>query len=309
MSKTKLERLLTPVGEAKWAHVHTPKKAFDDRAEPKFQIDVVFDPKDPAWQSFGKDVQARVKACGGKNSPLKPEVEGEDDKPTGRWYCTFKTGAKFAPGVFDRFGKPIPPDVLVGNGSKVRVSYSPKPYEGFDGGLTMYLNAVQVLELVEYKPKSAQNYGFETEQEPSSAPSEEENPFNAPSQPEDGVPWHTEGKDAPTTPAQPQEQDGASTGKAGTYKYHQYSPEKPLVIPFKDHNGVVPVLECAYGKNKGVKWADMKNAQLYWYWDKAHEGLNGQYHRQSVAQLMGIQDALFALNHKPHVYFGKESEK
>ena len=54
--------------------------------------------------------------------------------------------------------------LLIGNGSKVRVAYTENVYEPFGGGINLYLNAVQVIELVEYQNKSAQAYGFDVEE-------------------------------------------------------------------------------------------------------------------------------------------------
>ena len=47
MSTEKLQRMKTPIGEAKWAHLQKPKAAFVDKngrvkGEPKYQLDVVF---------------------------------------------------------------------------------------------------------------------------------------------------------------------------------------------------------------------------------------------------------------------------
>jgi len=45
----------------------------------------------------------------------------------------------------------FPSDKRVGNGSKVNASYFPKEYTVYGGGVKGYLNAVQVIDLVEYK--------------------------------------------------------------------------------------------------------------------------------------------------------------
>ncbi len=175
----KKENILTPIGEAKWAHVQTPKQPFKDergvsKGDPKYQIDVVFDPKDTEWARFTEAVKRRLDALPQqvdkktqkpieKQDPIKYELD-DNDRPTGRMYVTFKTGEKFQPGVFNKYGEAIKDKV--GNGSKVRVSFTPVPYEAFGGGLALYLNAVQVLELVEFGTRSAASYGFETEAPP-----------------------------------------------------------------------------------------------------------------------------------------------
>lgn len=170
--KKKHERLVTPVGIAKWAHVNKPKEGYKKNDKPKYQIDVVFHPDDPEWRAWAGGLMDKVKALpvqkdentgetAKHKSPIKRELD-EDDKPTGRFFVTFKTGEQYKPGVFDKAGEPMV-DVLIGNGSKVRVNYSPAEYDGFGGGITLYLNAVQVVELVEYKKQTAEAYGFPVE--------------------------------------------------------------------------------------------------------------------------------------------------
>jgi len=174
----KLTRMLTPVGFAKWAHVHTPKAPFTEKdgkskGDPKYMIDVCFSADDPEWKKWAGDLKARLIALPAqmdkhtsspiaKQMPIKRELD-VDDQPTGRYYVTFKTGEKFKPPVFDKFGIAIPETVLVGNESKVRVSYTPAEYTAFGGGIALYLNAVQVVELVEYRAFTADAYGFEVE--------------------------------------------------------------------------------------------------------------------------------------------------
>lgn len=171
----KTKRLLTPVGFAKWAHVHTPKAAFQEKdgkpkGDPKYMIDVCFSADDPEWKAWATDLKDAIVAIPAqmdkhtgspiaKQMPIKRELD-IDDKPTGRYYVTFKTGEKFKPPVFDRFGMAIPDTIMVGNESKVRVAYSPVEYTAFGGGIAMYLNAVQVIDLVEYRASTADAYGF-----------------------------------------------------------------------------------------------------------------------------------------------------
>ena len=44
VEKEKRERKLTPIGEAKWAHLDKPKAPYQGKGEPKYQLDVIFDP-------------------------------------------------------------------------------------------------------------------------------------------------------------------------------------------------------------------------------------------------------------------------
>lgn len=177
----KKKKLLTPVGFAKWAHVHTPKEPFKDKngktqGEPKFMIDICFSPEDPAWKVWASELKSAVNALPvqidkrsgetiPKQMPIKREFDSSE-KPTGRFYVTFKTGSQFKPGIFDNYGNPISETISIGNESKVRVAYMLSEYEAFGGGIALYLNAVQVIELVEYKSQSAMSYGFSVEQAP-----------------------------------------------------------------------------------------------------------------------------------------------
>jgi hypothetical protein len=165
----KPQRMVTPVGEAKWPHLNKPKPPFEGRGPAKYQVDVVFDPRtSPEWKAWATEFKARFNALAKKspdNFPIKKELD-ENDQETGRFYFTAKTGEQFKPFVCDRYGKPIPEDVNVGNGSQVRLSYIENVYEGFGGGINLYLNAVQVIELVAYQGKNAAAYGFEVEEEP-----------------------------------------------------------------------------------------------------------------------------------------------
>ena len=170
MTEKKKEQT-TPIGAAKWAHVQEPKAAFDDKGEPKYMIDVCFDAADPAWKEWAGAVMAKVRSEKLKVSPIKEE-KNEADEPTGRYFVTFKTGAKYKPDVCDKYGKPF--TGLIGNGSKVRIAYIENQYKGFGGGLNFYLNAIQVLELVEYQARSAKSHGFEVEAEPEMAKDESE---------------------------------------------------------------------------------------------------------------------------------------
>jgi hypothetical protein len=160
----KRENRVSPLGEAKWAHVHVPKDAFDGEGEGKFMIDVVFEP-DSEWKALGNEIEKAYKDNPKyKHKPLKKELD-QNDNHTGRYYITFKTGAQYPPKVFDKFGQDIPPDVMVGNGSTVRVNFTMDHYDHRGNkGITFYFNAIQVTELVEYKGRNAGDYGFEFEE-------------------------------------------------------------------------------------------------------------------------------------------------
>jgi ssDNA-binding protein len=70
------------------------------------------------------------------------------------------------PAVFDAKGKPLSEDIRIGAGSVVKVSFEMSPfYTALIGaGVSLRLEGVQVIELVEYTGGTATSYGFEEEE-------------------------------------------------------------------------------------------------------------------------------------------------
>jgi len=69
------------------------------------------------------------------------------DKKNGDITLFAFSGEKFKPPVFDAKNRRLPDSVVVGGGSKVRIGVTVNPFDGFGGGVNLYLNAVQVLDL------------------------------------------------------------------------------------------------------------------------------------------------------------------
>ena len=94
--------------------------------------------------------------------------------------------------IYDSQGKPLPKNVDIGHGSIVKVAFSIQPYYKTKNirGLTLYLNAVQVLELVERGDGDAASFGFGAEEGGYVAPA-------IPNEDEDEIPFinNTEGAD------------------------------------------------------------------------------------------------------------------
>ena len=94
--------------------------------------------------------------------------------------------------IYDSQGKPLPKNVDIGHGSIVKVAFSIQPYYKTKTirGLTLYLNAVQVLELVERGDGDAASFGFGAEEGGYVAPA-------VPNEDEDEIPFinNTEGAD------------------------------------------------------------------------------------------------------------------
>lgn len=67
--------------------------------------------------------------------------------------------------VFDKYGKPVAPDTKVGGGSLCKVAFTLNPfYTAIGYGCSIGLEAVQILELVEWGQGTAEQYGFDAEE-------------------------------------------------------------------------------------------------------------------------------------------------
>ncbi|EGW49746.1 hypothetical protein HMPREF1022_03263 [Desulfovibrio sp. 6_1_46AFAA] len=104
---------------------------------------------------------------------LGVEEYDKDDQPTGRILFRFKTSAFYEKRdgtkmqrkvpLFDSMMQPVLLKEEPGNGSLVRVAFTCAPYfvEGQGaGGLSLYLDAVQIIKLNLFGGRSASDYGF-----------------------------------------------------------------------------------------------------------------------------------------------------
>ena len=140
----------TPVGIASYPHLNKPDTRFDD--DGVYQVDLIFNRKDAAI--IEKIVNPLMN--GGKHNPIKEEL-GEDEKPTGNYKVKFKMKAmikvngnhiKQQPVLTDTKGNRM--RAQVGGGSQLRIAYQAIPFSQGQGGVTLRMKAVRVLDLVEY---------------------------------------------------------------------------------------------------------------------------------------------------------------
>ena len=68
-------------------------------------------------------------------------------KKNGEITLVATSGEKFKPLAVDAKNQKLPADVTIGGGSKIKLNVTVNSYEGFGGGINLYINAVQVLEL------------------------------------------------------------------------------------------------------------------------------------------------------------------
>ena len=187
---------VTPKGQAMYARVHEPQtKVGTVNIDPSYSMTLLMPKDDTNAQAIMKQldevmVQAEIMAdefaakakgrrkdrpqCHNENYGAYYDNEGNE---TEFFFIKAKSKAcgvtpsgkewSFKPVVFDASGKPFPAKnpPLVGNGSECRMAITVSPYaQGIGFGLSIHLDAVQVLNLVEYHGRSASSYGFSAEE-------------------------------------------------------------------------------------------------------------------------------------------------
>ena len=157
MNQKKEERPIknSPTGKAKFVHLRVPDTRFD--AEGKYTLTLVLDPADPDVEQMISELDREIREKGLANAPFGDETN-KDGTKTGM--VEVKFSSKFPPKVFNEALKVVPTEVEIGNGSIVKVAYRENEYPAFKGGINLYLQAVQVLELVE-KFSDGADFGFQ----------------------------------------------------------------------------------------------------------------------------------------------------
>ena len=138
---------ITPPGTAVWPKLDKPDVYQPKKGDPKIRY--------TCNMSFDEAVMERVKADiwnliqehqmdigENKNSPFKTDKKGNET------LFAF-TGKDHKPLIVDSRNKKLPDSVVVGGGSTIRLDITINPFDGFGGGVNFYINAVQVLNLVE----------------------------------------------------------------------------------------------------------------------------------------------------------------
>ena len=126
--------------------------------KPRYTINVAFSETDLA-----KVQEDLTKLSEGMDNGDNEHQPWKEDKE-GRVTLFAQSGVKFKPPLFDAELNKLPADFVLRGGSKVRIDVSVVGFDGFGGGVTLYLNAVQVIEPAEeYKPGFGATEGFKYE--------------------------------------------------------------------------------------------------------------------------------------------------
>ena len=194
---------VTPVAPCLYPFLNKPDTRW--KKEGEYKVSLVFDQDDEFITKVEKkakkvfaEKKKSMKPADAKKvefvSPIKQEVD-DNEKETGNVILGFKSNAQFVDKntdevtkvkmkVFDAQGKKIEDIPNIGNGSKLSISFNPmgsviKDRKGnIDFYLSLWMNAVQLVELIEYNPDGS-SYGFgkeeggyESEEEDDAAPFE-----------------------------------------------------------------------------------------------------------------------------------------
>jgi hypothetical protein len=69
------------------------------------------------------------------------------DRKTGELTLQATSGEKYRPPVFDAKNRKVPGRIIIGGGSTIKLDVTVNPYTGFGGGISLYINSVQLLDL------------------------------------------------------------------------------------------------------------------------------------------------------------------
>ena len=189
---------ISPRNVASWPRLHEPDTKFKKEGEYSIKLRlsgaaaaelnaVVEQAHEDAYEANKKAIaEAKAKE---KNPKKRAEIKEradlpckelyENDEPTGEYEFNFKmkasgvsqkTGKPWTrkPGVFNAKGKPLneAEKAKVGGGSVVKVSYEITPFytAALGAGVSLRLEAVQVLELKSFQARDASAFGFGVEE-------------------------------------------------------------------------------------------------------------------------------------------------
>ena len=151
-------KLVSPAAKCKWVNVKSPHPEYD-----VFQINLLLPAKSKeakSWMAQIDDwIAEEVKSSGAKPSEYVPYKEDGDDilfKFKQKSSIKGRNGEAHDVKIMVVDSQMKPCNVDIGWGSTVKVSYSPVPYTvNGKSGVTLYFNAVQVIDLVEYENETS----------------------------------------------------------------------------------------------------------------------------------------------------------
>jgi hypothetical protein len=162
----------TPMGTARWPRLATPDTKYAEHGEYKCDLIVPLKEAEPFIAKVEKLYAAEFKEQKLKKKadfPWEEELDDQDNK-TGNVVLKCKVKNRLTksgevwdrkPPVFDSKGNRV--EANIGGGSKLRMNLE-LYFWGADSlgfGVSLQINAVQIIELVEYDAASADSFGFD----------------------------------------------------------------------------------------------------------------------------------------------------
>ena len=189
----------TPKGSLLFAHIVTPDYGTEKYPNPEgsFSVNLILSAadSDKLKAKLANEIAEAKELTKERFASLKPAVRAKfgkpnfsdicveeydkDDNPTGNYRWRFKTGAfvvdkntgrkreRSVP-IFDSMNQKVTLKEEPGNGSVAKVSFVASPYfvDGQAmGGLSLYLNAVQIIKLNKAGERRVEDYGFAEEED------------------------------------------------------------------------------------------------------------------------------------------------
>jgi len=169
----KLKQYVSPTGVAYYPHLRTPDTY--QGKELGFTVQLKLNQEDTIKMQalLEKELQETERELGRGKRYNNPSIGSKEDA-NGDILFKFKTKTHFIDNegnriertvpIFDAKGVPIKGDITYG--SKIRVAFSPAPYymSKTTNGLSLYLNAVQVIEMANAGSSSMGAFGFDIEE-------------------------------------------------------------------------------------------------------------------------------------------------
>ena len=163
-----MNRYYTPTAEVRFSHLLSPKD-WGDGSPREYSVELIMDAKSPEAKALKGTIDKVLNEAMPQNGkraangmPLKPCADDASKvtlKIKTKEFTNPDGSVSAGPKVVDSKNQPWD-GTLIGRGSKVRVAYTAKAWDKSGWGISLYLKAVMVVELVRFS-KDEEETGFE----------------------------------------------------------------------------------------------------------------------------------------------------
>ena len=161
-----MDRVVSPRGKVTWAYIDRPDTKFSDEGEYRLAFSIPRKDAKKFMAQIDEWMDTSLKESGATKQADPPYTEDGDDvlfKFKQKPFFKSKTGEKRKVTIRLIDSKLHPCSASIGRGSEVKVSFRPVTWMVQGGaGVTMYMDAVQIINLIPYNPVA--DMGFEEEE-------------------------------------------------------------------------------------------------------------------------------------------------